>query len=255
MSRKEEHVLNGKDDSGKQRYLCKLCNRRFRDNRGFEYHHTSPLFIPLGLVLNGSGMYPFNMQIVLEHTDVKVHADTISRWLERYVALAEKYTGPMQPPNLGSRLGADEKRQDVKGEENYFVMAMDLATRVILAWETTADKMSYDATNLLKAAKAKAGKPYITDGLSGYHTAFKGVFGVLKGLFLHLCDIRVRNEFANTNKQEMVSSTFAGRTGPARGINSENSLVYRIFILLHPPAQRNRRQDHGRGSRHQDTGP
>ena len=231
MYRKEEHVLNGKDDSGKQRYLCKLCNRRFGDNLGFEYRHTSPLFIPLGLVLNGSGMSPFNMQIVLEHMDVKVHVDTISRWLERYVALAEKYTGPMQPPNLGSRLGADEKWQDVKGEENYFVMAMDLATLFILAWETTADKMRCDATNLLKAAKAKAGKPYITDGLSGYHTVFKGVFGVLKGLFLHLCDIRVRNEFANTNKQEMVSSTFAGRTGPARGINSENSLVYRIFIL------------------------
>ena len=132
---------------------------------------------------------------------------------------------------MGSNLGADEKRQDVKGEENYFVMAMDLATRFILAWESTTDKMSHDATNLLKAAKAKAGKPHITDGLSGYHTAFKRVFGVLNGLFLHLCDIHIRNEFANTNKQERVNSTFAGRTSSARGINSENSLVYRIFIL------------------------
>ena len=164
--------------------------------------------------------------------------------------MAEKYAGPMQPPNLGSRLGAGEKRQDVKGEENYFVMAMDLATRFILAWETTADKMGHDATNLLKAAKAKAGKPHITDGLSGYHTAFKKVFGVLKGFFVHLRDIHIRNEFSSTNKQERANSTFAGRAGPARGINSENSLVYRIFILLHPPAQRNRRQDTGRGSRH-----
>ena len=50
----------------------------------------------------------------------------------------------MQPPNLGSKLGADKKRQDVKGEENYFVMTMDLATRFILAWETTIDKMGHD---------------------------------------------------------------------------------------------------------------
>ena len=46
-----------------------------------------------------------------------------------------------------------------------------------------------------------------------------------------MCDIHIRNEFSNTNKQESVNSTFAGRTGLARGINSENSLVYRIFIL------------------------
>ena len=228
---KEEYVLNGKDEYGKQRYLCKLCERRFRDNLGFEYRHTSPLFITLALVLNGAGMSPFNIQIMLEHMNVKVHVDTISRWLEYYVALVEKYTDPIQPPNLGSKLGADEKRQDVKGEENYFVMAMDLATRFILAWETTSDKMGYDATKLLMAAKIKAGKPYITDGLSGYHTAFKKVFGVLKGFFMHLRDIHIRNEFSNTNKQERANSTFAGRAGPARGINSENSLVYRIFIL------------------------
>ena len=76
--------------------------------------------------------------------------------------------------------------------------------------------MGHDATNLLKAAKAKAGRPHITDGLPGYHTAFKRVFGILKGLFLHLCDIHIWNEFANTNRQERVNSTFVGRTGPAR---------------------------------------
>ena len=74
--------------------------------------------------------------------------------------------------------------------------------------------MSHDATNLLKAAKAKAGKPCITDGLSGCHTAFKKVFGALRGLFLHLRYIHMRNELANTNRQERVNSTFAGRTGP-----------------------------------------
>ena len=41
----------------------------------------------------------------------------------------------------------------------------------------------------------------------------------------------MRNEFSNTNKQERVNSTFAGRARSARGINSENSLVYRIFVL------------------------
>ena len=115
-------MLNGKDYSGKQRCLCKLCSHRFRDNLGFEYRHTSPLLIALALMLNGAGMSPFNIQIMLERLNVKVHVDTISRWLEHHVALAEKYTDPMQPPNLGSNLGADEKRQDVKDEVDWEVI-------------------------------------------------------------------------------------------------------------------------------------
>jgi transposase-like protein/predicted RNA-binding Zn-ribbon protein involved in translation (DUF1610 family) len=229
--KEKNYVRNGKDGSGRQRYRCKECRRRFRDNLGFEYRRTPPLFITLALMLNGMETSPVGIRIVLAHMGVNVHADTISRWLVHYVAPAERYTDPMRPPNLGSKLGADEKRQDVRGGENYFVMAMDLATRFILAWETTADKMGYDATKLLEAAKA--GKPpiLITDGLSGYHAAFKRVFGSLKGLFMHLCDIHIRNAFPNTNRQERVNGTFAGRARLARGINSENSLACRIFIL------------------------
>ena len=233
----KEYVKNGKDKykSGrKQRYRCKECRHRFRDNLGFERRHTAPAFITLALMLNGMGLSPFRVRIVLGHMNADVHVDTISRWLEHYVGMVEWYTHPIRPPNLGSELGADEKRQDIRGGESYFVMAMDLATRFILAWETTADKMGYDATRLLEAAKAKAGRPYPilkTDGLSGYHAAFKRVFGSLKGFFIHIRDIHIRNAFPNTNRQERVNSTFAGHTKPARGINSENSLVYRIFIL------------------------
>ena len=171
----------------KQRFRCKKCNRRFGDNPGFERRQTAAVFITLALLLNGMGLGPSRIQVVLKHMNVDVHVDTIDRWLEHYVGLVEKYTSPIQPPNLGSALGADEKRRDVKGEENY-VMAMCIDTRFIPAWCTTACKQSHDATKLLKAAVAKAGKPYpilITDGLAGYHTAFKKVFGSLKGFFMH----------------------------------------------------------------------
>ena len=41
----------------------------------------------------------------------------------------------------------------------------------------------------------------------------------------------MRNEFANTNRQEGGNGAFAGRTGP--GINSGNSPACRIFIPYH----------------------
>ena len=110
--------------------------------------------------------------------------------------------------------------------------------------------MIYDAPNLLEAAKT--GKPYITGGLSGCHTAFKRAFGVPKGLLLHLCGIHMRNEFVNTNRQK-VSSTFASRTCSGRKRRELAGLPH-LHAIPHPPARPNRRQDAGRGSRHQDTG-
>ena len=255
-------MKNGKDKeckSGeKQRFRCKKCNRRFGDNLGFERRQTAAVFITMALLLNGMGLGPFRIRVALKHMNVDVHAGTIARWLEHYVGLVEKYTSPIQPPNLGSALGADEKRRDVKGEENY-VMAMCIDTRFIPAWCTTACKQSHDATKLLKAAVAKAGKPYpilITDGLAGYHTAFEKVFGSLKGFFMHIRDIHIRHEFANTNRQEMVNSTFAGHTGPGHKQRELAGLPHLPAALqLRPAAQRNRGQDSGRGCRHHDTGP
>lgn len=46
-------------------------------------------------------------------------------------------------------LGADEKRQNIRGSESYFVMAMYLATQFMLGWETSAVKADY-ATRLLE---------------------------------------------------------------------------------------------------------
>ena len=218
----------------KQRYKCKKCRHRLGGNPGLGRRHTAATFITLALMLNGMGAPPLRVRIVPKRINVDVHADTIARWLAHYVDLVEEYTDPIRPPNLGSELGADDKRQNIRGGKRYFVMAMDLATRFILAWETTADKMDYDATRLLEAAKARAGKPcpiLKTDSLSICHTAFKRVFGSLKGFFMYICDIHIRNAFSDTNRQERVNSTFAGRAKPARGINSKNSPAYRIFIL------------------------
>ena len=93
----------------------------------------------------------------------------------------------------------------------------------------SSTKMDYDATKLLQAAKARSGRPYmilITDGLPGYHAAFKKVFGSPGGFIMH-----IRNEFCNANKQEKVNGTFADRTSSARGTNWEDSLVYHVFAL------------------------
>ena len=64
--KKTEYVRNGKEKtkSGeKQRYLCKNCGRRFRDNLGFEGRHTAPVYITLALMLYSTGMSIMHVRV------------------------------------------------------------------------------------------------------------------------------------------------------------------------------------------------
>ena len=86
--------------------------------------------------------------------------------------------------------------------------------------------MIYDAPNLLEAAKA--GKPHITGGLSGCHTAFKKAFGVPKGL-------RCAASTCGTSSPTPTGrrSTARSPAEPVRGVNGGNPPASRIFILYH----------------------
>ena len=114
---------------------------------------------------------------------------------------------------------------------------MDLATRFILAWGVSSTKEDYNAVPLLRRARDMAGKiprVFITDDLDQYHIAFKRMFRTLKGIrSVHIRDIHIRNLICNTNKQERLNGELAGHFKYARGINKEESLIFRIAVLHH----------------------
>ena len=84
------------------------------------------------------------------------------------------------------------------------------------------------------ASRYTAGKIpwlFITDGIHQYRIAFK-VFRTLKGIrSIHIRDIHIRNLMCNTNKQERLNGGFADRFRYTRGINKEESLIFRIVII------------------------
>ncbi len=219
----------------RQRYRCIMCGRRFRDNLGFEYRQVPRLYITLALMLSGMGMPAANIQTTLRHLGIKVHTDTITRILEHYSEAVQKYTETLKPPRVGDKWGCDEKHQKVRGRESYVMAVMDLATRFVLAWDVSPTKEKYDAAPLLRAAKDMAGRIprlFITDGLEQYHIAFKKVFRTLKSpISIHIRDIHIRNLICNTNTQERLNGGLAGRFRYARGINKEESLIFRMAIL------------------------
>ena len=70
---------------------------------------------------------------------------------------------------------------------------------------------------------------FITDGIHQYRIAFKKVFRTLKGIrSIHIRDIYIRNLIC---KQERLNGGFADRFRCIRGINKEESLIFRIVII------------------------
>ena len=75
---------------------------------------------------------------------------------------------------------------------------------------------------------------FVTDGLTQYRIAFNKVYRPVKGpRCWHVRDIHIRNVVCNTNTQERLNGELADRFRLARGINSEDSLIFRVVVLHH----------------------
>ena len=220
----------------KQLYRC-LGGRQFRDNLGAEYRQIPKKFITTILLLYGAGASVANIRALLNHFGISAHVDTVTRNIERYSKLVEGHVKKIKPPCLGDKWGFDEKHQKVRGKESWFVAVMDLATKFILARDISPSKEKYDAAPLLQAARDMAGKIprlFVTDGLAQYRIAFNKVYRPAKGpRRWHVHDIHIRNVVCNTNTQKRLNGELADRFRSARGINSEDSLIFRIVVLHH----------------------
>ena len=93
-----------------------------------------------------------------------------------------RHTEALKIPCVGDKWGCDEKRQDMRGRESHVVAVMDLATRLVPAWDVSCTK-EYDAIPLLRSARDAAGRiprAFITDGLERRHIAFERVFHTMR---------------------------------------------------------------------------
>ena len=171
-------------------------------------------------------------RLPFRHLGVEVHVYIITRTLEHYSGVADEHIRTVKPPCVRDKWGCDEKYQKVRGKESYMVAVMYITARFVLAWGISSTKDKYDAISLLRAVKHTAGRLprlFITDGIHQYRMAFKKVFRTLKSIrSTHIRDIHIRNLIC---KQEHLNGRFADRFRYTRGINKEESLIFRIVII------------------------
>jgi putative transposase len=165
-----------------QRYLCKVCGKRFSINPGFEGMRVSPQAITSAMQLYFTGESLRNVQKFLRLQGVEVSHVAVYKWIRKYVALMKEYVAKMTP-NVGDTWRADELYVKIKGDMKCLFALMDDETRFWIAQEVAESKYKHDARRLFQLGQKATGKKpitLITDGLPAYHDAYKKEFRTLR---------------------------------------------------------------------------
>lgn len=218
-----------------QRYLCKVCRKRFSVNVGFEGMKASPQVITLAMQLYFTGESLRNVQKFLSLQGVKISHVSVLKWIRKYVKLMNEYLEKIKP-NVSDTWRADELYVKIKGDMKYLFAMMDDETRFWIAQEVADSKDRHDARSLLRMAKEATGKQpmtFITDGLPAYHDAYKKEFWTLKGPRTeHVQHITLRGDH-NNNKMERMNGEVRDREKVLRGLKKVDSAMLSGYQLFH----------------------
>lgn len=120
--------------------------------------------------------------------------------------MVEEYAETIKPPRRGEERGCGKKRRKARGGEPRIVKATCTAARFVPVWDASHPK-KHDAAALPRAARGVAGPG---------RWCMRG--------------IRIPDRMRNSDKQERFSGKFAGRFIRARGINREDSPMFRVAV-------------------------
>jgi len=218
-----------------QVYYCKTCGEHFTINLGFERMKSTPQIITSALQLYFSGASLRKCAEFLKLQGVKVSYVAIYKWINKYVALMDKYIEKLTPQVSGT-WRADELWLKVKGDKKYLFAIMDDETRYWIAQEVAGSKYKHDARKLFQMAKKVTGRnpeTIITDGLPAYHDAYKKEFWTLKGPRTeHVNAIKLRGDM-NNNKMERFNGEVRDREKVMRSLKKDDTPILSGYQIYH----------------------
>jgi transposase-like protein/transcription elongation factor Elf1 len=219
-----------------QVYYCKSCGEHFTINLGFERMKSTPQIITSALQLYFSGASLRKCAEFLKLQGVKVSYVAVYKWINKYVALMDKYIEKLTPQVSGT-WRADELWLKIKGDKKYLFAIMDDETRYWIAQEVAGSKYKHDARKLFQLAKKVTGRnpeTLITDGLPAYHDAYKKEFWTMRKDTRpeHINAIKLRGDM-NNNKMERFNGEVRDREKVMRGLKKDDTPILKGYQLFH----------------------
>jgi len=230
-----KHGLRHNKYGNIQRYSCKLCNRRFSINLGFEKMRATPNVITSAMQLYFTGESLRNVQKFLRLQGVNVSHMAVYKWINKYVSLMDKYLEKITP-NVSDKWRTDELYLKVKGDKKYLFALMDDETRFWIAQQIADKKNTGDIRPLLREGKEIAKKKpavLISDGAPNFHEAYKKEYFTLKNpRTKHIRHIRMEGDVHN-NKMERLNGEIRDREKTMRGLKKIDTPILKGYQIYH----------------------
>ena len=166
---------------GVQRYWCKVCQRKFKDDDTVFHMKVSPQFISSALDMYYTGM---SINDICEHfrnaQGYHPSKSVVFQWVDKYTDMAVDHFRQYKP-QVGSIWACDETvlRLDKK-KKIWFWDIIDTKTRYLIASRVSNTRTTNDAQKLMETARRVTGitpKKVITDKLYAYWDGIELVFG------------------------------------------------------------------------------
>jgi len=212
--------------------LCKVCNKRFKDDLMSEGkgNNTALAIIALDLYYKGLSLRKIKNHIWQVYC-IDKPVSTLHRWI---VKLTETMCKALKDVKLelGNKWLGDETVVKVNGKAKYLWSIMDYETRCYIASLLTEGRGGKEALSVIKKAIRKAGnqpQKFITDGLKSYSKALKEL---PSSCIEHVSNVGLANQGDSNNRIERLQGTIKNWTKAKRGLKSRSQALvegYRLY--------------------------
>ncbi len=219
-----------------QMYRCKLCDKKFSNNLGFERLKATPEAVTASLNLYFNGESLRHVANSMKLFGVSVTHKTVENWIKKYVKLMEKYLAEITP-QVSDKWYCDEIYLKIKGDRKYLYAMLDGDTRYWIASQVADTKYTEDVRPLFKKSVEVTGKKpkvLLSDGARNFMQAHKKEWysRYKEDSVQHIRHIHFKND-RNTNKMERLNGEIRDREKVMRGLKKDDSAILRGIQLHH----------------------
>jgi transposase-like protein len=209
---------------GVQRYYCKVCRRKFKDDKG-AFHGKVPseyISSAVNMYYTGMSINEIRSHLKQEHSYYPSKS-VVWGWVEKYTGLASKQFKDYHP-QVGDVWVADETMLDVDGQHKlWFYDIIDTKTRYLLASRIAISRTTGDSQLLMNKAMKVAGKEpktVITDKAPVYMDVWYGK----KGEHVTGSPFKGKDTGESTSQIERFHGTLKDRTKVIRSFRDFETL-------------------------------
>jgi transposase-like protein len=210
---------------GVQRYWCKVCKRKFKDDAGAFHGKVPSSYVSQAVAefYTGSSINDIRETLNQQH-GYKPSKSIVWKWITKYTDLAVNQFKDYHP-KVGDVWTSDETMVDLDKKLKVWVYnVIDERTRYLLASRIAISRTTRDAEMVMKEAQRRAGKTpkqVLTDANTAYDDGIELAFGA------DTSHVKTKpfTSGANTEKVERYHGTYKDRVKVMRAFRDVETLI------------------------------